>query len=252
MLPAFFLDRLLKTVGRDILGIAVLLLLLFQGIAIWFIMKTQNSAEFLSGTDSALSRTRSIISGRIFEPLAATQGQLSHGSVDLKAIAIAAKAREAIMQRNQEQLAEVAHSEQRTTQHHPWSISNKGLQAVPDSSSDILKETFGDLPAVDFPDLKYRTADEVQEKFARVFLEIPEPGYDPRYKNPCWSYDQAMNPRLPLALREFFSNSGGESGGEGGESSEAVACLPYAYILGQPKCGTSDLYERLKQHPDIR
>jgi hypothetical protein len=31
-----------------------------------------------------------------------------------------------------------------------------------------------------------------------------------------------------------------------------LACLPYAYILGQPKCGTTDLFDRLRRHPDIR
>ena len=30
-----------------------------------------------------------------------------------------------------------------------------------------------------------------------------------------------------------------------------LACLPYAYILGMPKCGTSDLFSRLAKHPQI-
>ncbi|KAI5606708.1 carbohydrate sulfotransferase 15, partial [Silurus asotus] len=31
-----------------------------------------------------------------------------------------------------------------------------------------------------------------------------------------------------------------------------IRCLPYFYIIGQPKCGTTDLYERLRLHPGIR
>jgi len=45
-------------------------------------------------------------------------------------------------------------------------------------------------------------------------------------KNPCW-----------------YENDDDES--------KHVECLPYAYILGQPKCGTSNLYEHLKKHPEI-
>ncbi|XP_028651079.1 carbohydrate sulfotransferase 15 [Erpetoichthys calabaricus] len=29
-------------------------------------------------------------------------------------------------------------------------------------------------------------------------------------------------------------------------------CLPYFYIIGQPKCGTTDLYDRLRLHPEVR
>lgn len=29
-------------------------------------------------------------------------------------------------------------------------------------------------------------------------------------------------------------------------------CLPYFYIIGQPKCGTTDLFDRLRFHPDVR
>lgn len=31
-----------------------------------------------------------------------------------------------------------------------------------------------------------------------------------------------------------------------------MRCLPYFYIIGQPKCGTTDLYDRLRLHPDIK
>ncbi|CAN9509185.1 unnamed protein product [Ophioblennius macclurei] len=31
-----------------------------------------------------------------------------------------------------------------------------------------------------------------------------------------------------------------------------MRCLPYFYIIGQPKCGTTDLYDRLRLHPDVK
>ena len=41
-------------------------------------------------------------------------------------------------------------------------------------------------------------------------------------------------------------------GPEGDGNRVGLACLPYAYVLGQPKSGTSDLYERLRLHKNIR
>lgn len=35
------------------------------------------------------------------------------------------------------------------------------------------------------------------------------------------------------------------------DENKDFACLPYAYVLGQPKCGTSNLYEHLKKHPEV-
>lgn len=31
-----------------------------------------------------------------------------------------------------------------------------------------------------------------------------------------------------------------------------LRCLPYFYIIGQPKCGTTDLYSRLRLHPEVK
>lgn len=49
----------------------------------------------------------------------------------------------------------------------------------------------------------------------------------PNYKNPCW---------LPA---------------EANMSESAINCLPYFYLIGAPKSGTTDLFVRLKQHPEI-
>lgn len=93
-------------------------------------------------------------------------------------------------------------------------------------------------PVVNFPDLQYHSPCEIKRKLKGLFDDLPShnnnnnhynnDGFLSGFKNPCWyktdDYDGVQN----------------------------LICLPYAYILGQPKCGTSDLFERLKSHPDVR
>ena len=98
-------------------------------------------------------------------------------------------------------------------------------------SKGIIEEVFGGqvLPASSSDDLRYRDSKEVRDRFQRVFEELPPAGFDNALKNPCW-----------LSSKHDAS------------SSERLVCLPYAYLLGMPKCGTSDLFERLKHHPQVR
>ncbi len=57
---------------------------------------------------------------------------------------------------------------------------------------------------------------------ANIQRQLPSQ-FDPTYKNPCWT----------------------------NETNEQRQCLPYFYIAGMPKCGTTDLFNRLCRHPDI-
>ncbi|XP_045159543.2 carbohydrate sulfotransferase 15-like isoform X2 [Mercenaria mercenaria] len=57
------------------------------------------------------------------------------------------------------------------------------------------------------------------DKINSVFL--------PNYKNPCW-YEETDNNKTPQ-----------------------IKCLPFFYIIGAPKCGTTDLHTRLVAHPLI-
>ncbi|KAL6763399.1 P-loop containing nucleoside triphosphate hydrolase protein [Haematococcus lacustris] len=52
--------------------------------------------------------------------------------------------------------------------------------------------------------------------------EVLPPHFDPNYKNPCWT-----------------------------DPSARFRCLPYFQILGVSKCGTTDLFARLKRHPEL-
>ncbi|XP_053402557.1 carbohydrate sulfotransferase 15-like [Mercenaria mercenaria] len=49
----------------------------------------------------------------------------------------------------------------------------------------------------------------------------------PKYRSPCW-YDQA-----------------------GDNKTTHLKCLPYFYLIGAPKCGTTDLQSRMIAHPLI-
>ena len=115
---------------------------------------------------------------------------------------------------------------------------------VNEYSMELLNDTFGAgvvLLTTDFPDLKHRSSSAVRRRFPQVFAELPAEGFDHKYKNPCW-------------VRQESTNSGTNSGGARSKNNDNIgklACLPYAYILGQPKSGTSDLFERLKGHSDI-
>ena len=53
-----------------------------------------------------------------------------------------------------------------------------------------------------------------------IFLQ-PVFKFDPHFKNPCWFKGKELR------------------------------CLPYLYVIGVKKCGTSDLFYRIGLHPDV-
>lgn len=55
----------------------------------------------------------------------------------------------------------------------------------------------------------------------KIMEELPL-NFLPEYKNPCFLDDK-----------------------------NSTHCLPYVFLLGMPKCGTTDLYKKLRQHPDM-
>ncbi|XP_070184115.1 uncharacterized protein [Littorina saxatilis] len=81
-----------------------------------------------------------------------------------------------------------------------------------------LTETFvGDKPF--FPHCK------PSKNTAKGVPYIEPKDYIPESKNPCWYEDPARK--------------------------KGFRCIPYFYIAGVAKCGTTDLYRRLRLHPDI-
>lgn len=99
----------------------------------------------------------------------------------------------------------------------------------------------------------------------QLFSVIPR-HYLPHIKSPCWyeefSANLTVNPYkwnlfllIHPSLKDVFQNlweNFDQHLHSVGDKKYRLRCLPYFYIIGQPKCGTTDLYRRLKQHPALR
>ena len=79
-----------------------------------------------------------------------------------------------------------------------------------------------------------------------------------RYRNPCWleagprnapasSKSPARSKKGVFVNKRHLQFSHRPPGG----ATNSLRCLPYFMIVGQPKCGTTDLYVKLFTHPDI-
>ncbi|KAJ3607679.1 hypothetical protein NHX12_024730 [Muraenolepis orangiensis] len=98
-----------------------------------------------------------------------------------------------------------------------------------------------------------------------MFSVIPRK-FLPGVKNPCWyeeytgnitsdPYGKNQYERFSKRFRilfELLRNSFREHLFHRDGKWYRTRCLPYFYIIGQPKCGTTDLYDRLRRHPDVR
>ena len=69
----------------------------------------------------------------------------------------------------------------------------------------------------------------------------------PHFKNPC----QDIQYRLTDKKEASDVQSLGCTGATGTSMFEPISCLPYVYIGGVQKAGTSNLFWSLKQHPMI-
>lgn len=99
----------------------------------------------------------------------------------------------------------------------------------------------------------------------QLFSIIPR-HFLPSIKSPCWyeelSGELSMDPyrknlftlrsksfktvcdRLRTNFHQHLYNRDGKP--------LRLRCLPYFYIIGQPKCGTTDLFHRLLLHPEVK
>eukprot|EP00057_Strongylocentrotus_purpuratus_P032276 XP_787115.3 PREDICTED: carbohydrate sulfotransferase 15 isoform X1 [Strongylocentrotus purpuratus] len=62
---------------------------------------------------------------------------------------------------------------------------------------------------------------ELRKEFKRITAKVPNT-FLPEFKNPCWL-----------------------------DAKDELNCLPYFYLIGMSKCGTTDLWKKLTSHPDI-
>ena len=115
-------------------------------------------------------------------------------------------------------------------------VTKTSQKWVPPSrqSQDLIRSALGEcpLPAAGHPDFDHWDSAAIQARYSRIFEELPtHSGFRSDYKNPCWD-----------AHREGDDFRVGRGD---------TVCLPYAYLLGMPKCGTSNLWTRIVQHESV-
>lgn len=99
----------------------------------------------------------------------------------------------------------------------------------------------------------------------QMFSVIPGK-FLPNCKSPCWyeafagrnTTDPYRTNSYALYSKRFRSTFDTLRKAFWGHLSHAhgkhfrLRCLPHFYIIGQPKCGTTDLYDRLRLHPEVK
>ena len=94
-------------------------------------------------------------------------------------------------------------------------------------------------------DAEYSLPDIV--KFIHKFIP-PSSNFVGHLKNPCWyaNYHKVMsdliNSKSKIAKRYDLSKL---------NDTKTLYCLPYVYLLGYPKCGTTSLFNYFKKHPEF-
>lgn len=99
----------------------------------------------------------------------------------------------------------------------------------------------------------------------QMFSVVPRK-FLPNSKSPCWyeeftgrnTTDPYVTNSYALYSKRFRATFDALRKAFWGHLSHAAGkhfrlrCLPYFYIIGQPKCGTTDLYDRLRLHPEVK
>ncbi|KAK9965998.1 hypothetical protein ABG768_005052 [Culter alburnus] len=134
---------------------------------------------------------------------------------------------------------------------------------------DLSESTLRDLvrsigTKVTFRARRVPAVSELLDFDPHMFSVIP-PHFLPDVKNPCWyeelrgnvsadPYGSNLFGRLSSNMRIAFERLSATFKKQlilRNGKLQRLRCLPYFYIVGQPKCGTTDLYERLRLHPDV-
>ena len=141
---------------------------------------------------------------------------------------------------------------------------------IPNSSYHLIISTLGDIGQSNHPDIRHRNSSEVISSLQRIFHELPTDGFDSNYRSPCWIHSSQIRKQFGkefnnikenmLTTREYqlgrpffiHNNNNNNNDQKNAYSDETLSCLPLVYILGQPKCGTTDLYQRISLHKDIQ
>ncbi|XP_073684943.1 carbohydrate sulfotransferase 15 [Garra rufa] len=135
-----------------------------------------------------------------------------------------------------------------------------------DPSEDALRDVVRSIATkVKFGARRIPDVSELIDLEKHMFSVIPQ-HFLPDVKNPCWLEDLRGNVsedpygsnlfgrsfrQIQLFLEQMSGSFRQRLTRHDGKL-QRLRCLPYFYIIGQPKCGTTDLYERLSFHPDVR
>lgn len=110
----------------------------------------------------------------------------------------------------------------------------------------------------ELPDLKTLVRSE-----PHMFSVIPRK-FLPGVKNPCWYEEYTVDITVDPYRTNLYARYSGRRVFEYLKSTlekhlyyrkrkyYRMRCLPYFYVIGQPKCGTTDIYNILKLHPEVR
>lgn len=111
--------------------------------------------------------------------------------------------------------------------------------------------------------MKQPSSPLTQPLFCPQIFSVIHRKFLPGIKNPCWYEEYSGNITLDpyrtnmydrrakrLRTQELQDNFKKHLVHQDGKMYR-MRCLPYFYIIGQPKCGTTDLYARLKLHPEV-
>ncbi|EPY78200.1 carbohydrate sulfotransferase 15 [Camelus ferus] len=118
---------------------------------------------------------------------------------------------------------------------------------------------------IEFTTRQLPDVEDLKKQELHMFSVIPSK-FLPNSKSPCWyeeftgrnTTDPYLTNSYVLYSKRFRSTFDALRKAFWGHLSHAngkhfrLRCLPHFYIIGQPKCGTTDLYDRLRLHPEVK
>ncbi|XP_013385081.1 carbohydrate sulfotransferase 15 [Lingula anatina] len=140
-------------------------------------------------------------------------------------------------------------------------LLTNGPTARPPSDTDIFGELGKDtelFPPLLPEELKKAIILDMEQMTGRK----EKPKFNPDFKNPCW-YEEAPLPgaydtnwyRNNHPFKDVmpmkFDKMELELTPKWVQTGRRLRCLPYFYLAGIAKCGTTDLYLRIKDHPHV-
>ncbi|XP_048254126.1 carbohydrate sulfotransferase 15-like [Haliotis rufescens] len=80
-------------------------------------------------------------------------------------------------------------------------------------------------------------------------LQVPQPLSE--FTSPCWWVHNVTQNHCPWGMEPSRAPLAEIASRKGSGETRVLRCLPYFYIIGQGKSGTTDLFNRLTKHPDV-